>query len=382
MDYHGGFEHAPRPDGPRHVNRAAPDKAEGTFSPWPHRLAWALACTTFLLIAAGSTVTSYQAGMAVEDWPTTRGHWFYPVQLWLTEGWDLFLEQSHRMLGQLAGALTIATAVLLWVTDRRSWMRLLGVAAVLGIVLQETLGGLRVIGADVVAWLEDANAPGMPLLRVIGDDVLLKRLHASTAPLFFALCAALVTLTSRAWREPRAAKSCPAARRLRRAAVLETAGVFLLIVLGTLLRHSYLYAPERGFDVWGWLKTISGGLIWTRFQLWLALKLILAGLVGAGLAWLFLDVRRTARDRRMIARRVNLLAVLFLLQLFLGAAAWVTNYNVPAWFTDYVWAVEYTVVEEGRLQAITTTLHSAFGSLVLVASLSLTLWLFRLLRPS
>ena len=326
-------------------------------------------------------MTTYEAGMAVADWPTTRGHWFYPVQLWLSEGWDLFLEHGHRMLGQLAGMLAIALAVLLWIKDPRKWIRVLGLAAVLGVIFQGILGGLRVIGGDVVAWLEGADAPATGLLRVIGDDVLLKRIHGCTAPLFFALCSVLVTLTSRAWLERGTTKPRPAARRLRRVALLETSGIYLLIVLGTLLRHSYLASGDGGFGVWGWLKSASGGLIWTWIQFWVALKLIAAGLAAAGLGWLFFDVRRNARDVARVVRRVKLLAVLFLVQLVLAAATWVTNYNVPAWFTDYVWAVEYTVVQEGRLQVTMTTLHAALGSLNLAVSLNLTLWLFRLLRP-
>ncbi|NIP85771.1 MAG: cytochrome oxidase assembly protein, partial [Planctomycetales bacterium] len=57
----------------------------------------------FALIWVGGTVTTYSAGMAVPDWPTTEGHWFYPLQRWLTGAWDLFLEHGHRMLAQAVG---------------------------------------------------------------------------------------------------------------------------------------------------------------------------------------------------------------------------------------------------------------------------------------
>jgi hypothetical protein len=82
----------------------------------------------------------------------------------------------------------------------------------------------------------------------------------------------------------------------------------------------------------------------------------------------------------MITRRAGLLAVLFLLQLVLGAGTWVTNYGFPAWFRDYIWATGYNPTAGGPLQVITTTAHAAVGSLNFVAALSLTLWSRRLLR--
>ncbi|MEE9601957.1 MAG: cytochrome oxidase assembly protein, partial [Thermoguttaceae bacterium] len=102
---------------------------ENPRGPWPHRLAWLLACATFSLILVGSTVTNYGAGMAVEDWPTTFGYWFYPLKAWLAV-WDVFLEHGRRMLAQAVGLLTIILAAVLWRRDSRRWVWLLGLAAV------------------------------------------------------------------------------------------------------------------------------------------------------------------------------------------------------------------------------------------------------------
>lgn len=362
------------------MSRPEPSVSEQTASRWPHRLAWVLACATFLLIWVGGNVTAYQAGMAIPDWPTTYGHWLYPIPRWLGTHWDLFLEQGHRMLAQLVVPITIVLAVVLWVKDRRKGMRWLAAAAVLGVLLQATLGGLRVVGDDVVAWLEATKAPGMSVLRLIGDEVLLRRMHGCNAPLFFALCTALVTLTSRPWLQHEAAEGHAAARRLQRMAWIATLGIYLMIILGAQLRHQPAYGGPGGFEVWHWLKSISGGLIANWYALWIGLKLGAALLVAIGLGWLLIDVLRHARRQPRIVRRVKLLAVLFFVQLVLAAAVWVTNYGWPAWFTYYVWAVEYTVVAEGRLQVVMRTTHSALGCLTLIAALSLTLWSFRLLR--
>ncbi len=364
------------------VNRPKPSKSEQTDGPWPHRLAWILACATFVLIWVGGNVTTYEAGMAVPDWPTTEGHWFYPIQLWLGQGWDLFLEHGHRMLAQLVGLLTIALAVVLWRSDRRKWIRWLGIAALAGVIFQGIVGGLRVVGRDVVRWLEDAWTPAVSILGGIGDHVLLKKIHGSTAPLLFGLCAVLVIFTSPRWLEQDRPKEHPAAestaaRRLHRLGLAVTLGVYLMIVLGVQLRHQPTDGGVGGFEVWGWLKFLTVGLVSTWFQLWVLLKLLAAGLLAIGLAWLWIHLRRHFRGQPMLVRRMQLLVGLFCVQLLLAAATWVTNYGWPAWFTENVWAIRYTVVQEGRLQAPTTTLHSALGSLNLVAALSLTVWSYR-----
>ena len=360
------------------MSKTKPPQLESAASRWPHRLAWVLVSATFLLIWVGGTVTSYEAGMAVPDWPTTRGHWFYPIQLWIGQGWDLFLEHGHRLLAQAVGIITIALAVLIWRKDPRHWMRWLGVAAIAGVVFQGILGGLRVVGADLTRWMAESDVPGRSLLGLIGNDVMLKRIHGSTAPLFFSLCAVLVMLTSRRWFDPPEPTENRLAQRLRRLAVAVTVGFYLLIVLGTLLRHQYLSGVD--FEVWHWLTTASGGLIGNWFQFWLSLKLTMAGLVTIGVVWMVVAVLRNASVQPMLLGRAKLLAGLFAVQLLLAGATWVTNYNWPAWFEKYVWEAGYTVVQEGRLQIVLTTLHSAFGALVLVTSLNLTIWISRLLK--
>lgn len=316
------------------MKRRKRETSRTAAGPWPHRLAWTLACAAFLLLCVGATVTTYSAGMAVPDWPTTEGYWFYPLPKWLGADWDVFLEHGHRMLGQLVGLVTIALAVALWRLDPRKGVRWLGVAALAGVVFQGVLGGLRVL----------ANA--MPLAKV----------HGCTGPLFFALSAALVALTSPRWHQSGPPKKLPAARRLRGLALAATVALYLEVVLGAQLRHvSPVDAP-------GW------------FLLWVWLKLILAGLILATVVWLLIDVRRRAGDEPMLVRRAGLLVGLCSVQLVLGAATWVTNYSWPLWFKTYVWTLSYTVVAEGGLQAVTTTAHTAVGSLSLIAALSLVLW--------
>jgi len=319
-------------------------KENDSYSPWPHRLAWALCCTTLPLILLGSMVTNYGAGMAVEDWPTTFGYWFYPIQAWLAV-WDLFLEHGHRMLAQAVGLLAIGLAVVLWWKDSRRWTRLLGLAVVVGVISQGILGGVR----------------------VIFDDVMLAKIHGCTAPLFFALCTAVVTMTSRKWLSDTPPREHPAAGRMQRMAVVLAVAFYLELVIGAQLRHQL--SGDWAGDAWaGW------------FELWVWLKLIGAGLLTGGVVWLLRFVSRNLPDEPAIVFRARLLAGLFLTQAVLGAAAWVTKYGWPGWFSDYIMAIDYTVVAEGPLQTTVRTAHVGVGACSLAAALSLALWSRRLLR--
>jgi cytochrome c oxidase assembly protein subunit 15 len=316
-------------------------KTTAGYSRWPHWLAWALAVTTFPLIWMGGLVTTYRAGMAVYDWPSTFGYWFfYPLKYWLPV-WDVFLEHGHRLFGMAVGLWTIALAISLWRCESRRGMRWLGVIALAGVCYQGALGGLRVV----------ANA------------VILANIHGCTAPVFFALAACLVVLTSRRWIDGPIAQPTAGARMLRRGSICITALVYLQIVLGAQLRHLLPDGRPFWFPLWVWLHVLN------------------ASLVLAGILWLRHGVIRRSAGFPLVRRRVNWLLILFLLQLLLGTGTWLVHYGIPVWFAEYVRPVDYTVVTLGRLQGLTTTLHVAMGSLSLVTSLSLSLWLHRLLSP-
>lgn len=286
----------------------------------------------------GGLVTTYGAGMAVPDWPNTFTYnlFLYPLERWLYVG-DVFLEHSHRLIGAAVGTVTILLCGALWLWDRRSWMRSLGLIALAGVLFQGLLGGLR----------------------VIGNEVFLAKVHGCTAPVFFALTAAMVAFTSPRWKQPLAAVATaagPALRRFRRLALVLTVAVWVQIVLGANVRH---LTPETGTG-------------WFRLCVWL--HLIVAGLDSIGVAWLLALALRHLRARPMLVRRAKLLAGLFVVQLALGIFTWLTRYGIPAWFAEYFWGFEYTVEAGTTLQLVVITAHVAVGSLALVTALSARLW--------
>ncbi len=317
-----------------------------SHSIFPHRLAWLAVCCTFPLILAGATVTGYGAGMSVPDWPTTFGRWFFPIVVWIGGGsgdnprlWDMFLEHGHRLIGQVVGIVVIGLAIAVCWSDSRKWMRGMALAAVLGVILQGTLGGLR----------------------VIADARVLARVHGCTAPLFFALCAALVSATSPAWLVDAGPRGAAGAARLHRLLWAICAAIYAEIALGTLLR----------------VPSFAVGGNWFQLVVWA--KVSLAAAIAALLAWLWMQTR-PSRAAPAIRFRARLLAALFALQIVLACGTWVTHYGWPAWFTRCVGDVPYTVVEIGGWQIALTTLHVGAGSLCLALAISTALWSHRLLR--
>ena len=310
----------------------------------PHHLAWALMATVFPLIWMGGLVTTYNAGMAVPDWPNTYGYnlFLYPLESWL-KTWDVFLEHSHRLIGATAGFLTIALLWSLWVHDRRPWMRNLGIAALLGVSLQGTLGGLR----------------------VVGREILLANVHGCVAPLFFAFTVSLTVLTSPRWRrgerstagEPNAGDSRRPARHTFHPAVIISlpALVYVQIVLGAQLRH----LPSESAPGWSFLWTILHLTVAALLPiLWAACYRFAAGPPSAPAL------------RRWLQAFGWLLAV----QIMLGLGTWVVNYNFPRWFQDGIVVIPYTVVQGGLLQALVTTAHTATGSLLLAVATAYAHW--------
>jgi cytochrome c oxidase assembly protein subunit 15 len=173
---------------------------------------------TVLLICWGGVVTSIGAGMAFPDWPTSLGSYnlLNPVDEWWTVPAYL-AEHGHRLIASLVGMLTVILAAWTWWADSRAWMRKLGIAAAVLVVVQGVLGGLRVV------WV----------------SLDLATVHACVAQLFFATLVAMTLFTTETWRKRRGVLPEDANRTwLRNLAYAATGGIYLQIVLGALLRHS------------------------------------------------------------------------------------------------------------------------------------------------
>jgi len=310
-------------------------------SPWPHRLAVLLVCATFPLIFVGGLVTTYKAGMAVPDWPTTFGYnpFLYPLETWFYGPWDIFVEHGHRLFGALVGMISIALCLVLWRCERRRWVQLLGLVALAAVIFQGVLGGMRV----------ELN------------QVTLARIHGCFAPLFFSLCVAIAVFTSRRWKQAGLPKSLPAGGGFQRLAVVTSLVAYLQLVLGSMLRHR------------------SAEMTASAFQVYVVFHLIVAGLLLLHILLLGYKSLRLAGPNPALVRPALALVLLILAQLTLGGATWVTHYGWPSPLSDYSFASGYVVEAAGMTRATVTTAHVAVGSLILATCVMLSLRSFRLI---
>jgi len=310
-------------------------------SDWPHRLAVLLVCATFPLIWVGGLVTTYEAGMAVPDWPTTYGYnpLSYPWATWWSGPWDLFIEHGHRLLAGLVMVLSIMVCGLVWQRESRGWVRWLAVAAVGGVLVQALLGGLR----------------------VVLDERLLAKIHACVGPAFFALTVVLAAVTSRWWRDGESLAPTAADGTLRRMTAWTALLAYVQLVIGAQLRHVTFATEGQVFQVL------------VLFHVFVALALI--GHVAA----VALRVLRTRRSAGLLMRPTFGLTMAMMIQLLLGVATWVVNYGWPVWFRGYAWSENHVVAAGSLAQSMVTTAHVAIGSMIIATSVLLTLRTWRLL---
>ncbi|MEQ8846495.1 COX15/CtaA family protein [Botrimarina sp.] len=302
-------------------------------SRWLHAWAWFLCCATWPLVWIGGLITTTDAGMAVPDWPGTYGYnlFLYPWSTWFFGPWDLFVEHGHRLFASGVGLITIAAVAVAWRSEPRSWLRWMTAGALVLVIGQGVLGGLR----------------------VILNERLLAMLHGSIGPVFFAYTAALVAATRRpAPGEPALAGGMP---------WLMPALVWVQVTLGAALRH----VPEDG-SFWTFAQHVQA-------HLWQA------GIVTAAVAAMLLAAwRRPApRAERLLAAAGGLCVVV---QLLLGVGAWVAKYRLPGWAQQavdgdgLVAAGWEAAIGPGTIgpstaggwgETLTVTAHTANGALLL-----------------
>jgi len=294
-------------------------------SRWPQRLAWATLAAAVPLLLFGGTVTTLEAGMAIDGWlvlePGRGDHFlfFFPVEKWFRDA-GTFVEHSHRLLGSLVGFLAIGTVLATFLGDRRVSARALSVAALLAVCAQGVIGGLRV--------LENSGE--------------LAFLHGALGQAVFAVLAATAIGLSPRWRASAPATGARASGA-QRLALISLALVYTTIFLGAWLRHSASFAAL--------ILHLALMLAATGALIALAARLKMAAGTGA---------------ERLLAVRRGLLALLGA-QLALGALSFLVIY--------------VTVGPTARdvRQAVFPTLHVLFGGLLLAQCVSAVMWTRRLL---
>lgn len=280
-----------------------------------YRFAVTTACFTVFLLMAGALVTSNNAADSVPDWPLAYGKLVPP----LVGG--IRFEYTHRVLAAIVSILTLLLAA--WVTraDKRPLARRLGWTALVLVIAQAGLGGVRVL---------------------IGHPAISATAHAILAQVFFMTLVGLAFYLSPWWRrEDLPQLEDPAA--VRNLAFWTTAAIVAQLVLGAAFRHgAFGIAPH----------------------------LVGAGVVTAMVVMTGRAVKYNFRQVRELRRGVVLLHSFFGLQILLGGAAYWAVLRAGDNFQPTITYVLLTVA------------HVLGGALLLAASLLLTLSCYRLFQPA
>lgn len=344
---------------------------------WSHWMAGASACAIFPLIWVGGLVTTYDAGMAVPDWPGTYGDhlWWYSWSKWLTGPWDLFIEHGHRLLGSLVGMFALAFVAIAWwptavaslAMRRNRWLSLALFVAVLS---QGVLGGMRVL--------------------LVERD--LARLHGIFGPLVFTFACTVWACTSSAWRETGTfdsadgSNSSALTRRIWvRWAWMSVVVIAGQIVLGACMRHLPLTLTPGSFRALV-LAHVAVGLLATWCLAWLAWN-ARSCFVASGSAANPPDSSQRVASQpvanrpissQLVTRTIYRSVTLVALQIGLGIATWVVKYSWPAILAWVPGSESYVVQADGWLPSTIVTAHVAVGSLILANTAVAALWGTRL----
>jgi cytochrome c oxidase assembly protein subunit 15 len=298
-----------------------------------HRLAVALVCVVFPLIWVGGLVTTYDAGMAVPDWPGTYGYnlLLYPWTTWIAGPFDLFIEHGHRLLGATAGFVSIALVISAYVTKQSPLVRNVAIGALLLVIAQGGLGGAR----------------------VLLNDRQIALIHGCVGPLFFAYCVAAAVMTSPRWRA--LTKVAERNASLSRSTLMGLLLAYAQLVLGAFLRHPSDVGSSR------------------MFQLVLLFHVVVALALTGHITALAVSTFVKARQESWVLRPALALVALLLVQLGLGLATFIVKYGWPAWLGGELLNPSFTVSAQGFWSSMIVTAHVANGSLIL--AFLTTLWL-------
>jgi len=292
------------------------DHSTPPLNPWIHRLAVLTAGLVMLPIVLGAMTTTYNAGMAFPDWPTSdgQGMFSYPWLKLITdmgtnrESYDKFLEHGHRLAGIVIGIAAIAlVGVSFWKSTNRL-VRGLALAVLIGVCLQGGLGGIRV----------QLNERGLAML------------HGLFASLVFGVMSVMCAVSAPAWRE-QPGEQVRSVKLARLSACLFLAFLLMQYALGGLIRHPMgTRAPVYEHLGFGLMT-----LVLVHGVLFVIIKTKSAWL-RTSMRWLLLTVG---------------------LQVVLGLLTFAAKFGVPSW--------GIVAVSGSISQVLTRTGHMVLGVLVI-----------------
>jgi heme a synthase len=273
------------------------------------------ACFTFLVIMAGASVTSNDAGLSVPDWPTSFG---YLVKVPHLVGGVRF-EWSHRMVAGSLVVLTLAIAAWTLLVEKRSWLRKLALAALGTVIAQAILGGMTVLFLQPPA---------------------VSSAHAALAQTFFCIAVCIAMFTGQKWVEELPQVEFDSRRpSLFTLTLLSIVVLYVQMILGAMFRH-------RGMS---WWPHVAHALV-----------------VAVVLTWTAVRALSVYSKIEAVRRPAILMLSLLITQLSLGFAAFLTR---------VAWGKE--AVQPELPMVISTVAHVAVGALLLATTVILSIQVWR-----
>lgn len=282
---------------------------------WLSRFAFMTVGATFLLLTIGGIVSSKGVGMAVPDWPTTFGENMFLFPFSKMVG-GVFYEHSHRLMGSLVGFLTIGLTVLIWWKEERRWLKWLSVIALISVILQGIMGGLRVIEISTSYAVA----------------------HGAFAHLFFALIVSITLFLTNFWREAGSDNLNEDQTALRKLSIYTSIVIYLQLILGAVYRH-------------------TGELLWLHLLFAFAVTILLFILTDS--------VSKKIGGIVFLKRVSILLGALIIFQLFTGMGAFMVKLFSPDRLQAPPMVVGMTLV------------HVLSGALLFASSVVLTLGIIK-----
>lgn len=307
------------PDGVLPYARQTPNAVSS--SPWAARFVAVAAAATIFLISVGGTVTGFQAGLAVPDWPSSYGYNMFLLPLSRMTG-GIYFEHSHRLFGALVGFTTVIIAIYVQLRAPRAAYKLAGWAALLMVIVQGVMGGLRVTEINIY-------------LAII---------HGVFAQLILSVLFCLATSLRPEWQALQTPEPNPSAGFERAIGITALLVVVTQSIFGALYRHLSVMLPVH--------------LIFAAVAL---------AVVGS------FAMRCWLRFKHPRLNRAGLYLIIVLLaQLTLGFAALALRMLDEA---DKSGALH-------SARVLLTTAHQTIGAVTLATTATAFTWLVRALRPA
>ncbi len=274
-----------------------------------HRFSVVVVAATVALVWWGAAVTTEGVGMAVPDWPLSFGS-INPEGWWRVPA--VFLEHGHRLLASLVGFLTVILCLWAWLGKKTRMLRVLTTAALIAVILQGVLGGMRVL------HISDTFAV----------------FHGCLAQAFFCLLLMIAMMSSPKWESRRELYEAGYLERMRGLSLVLFGAVFFQLILGATIRHTHRF----GLADDGILTT--GGRIFPGFGDFDLLLLFshkawaLFVALAAGMACFYAATGnregsgRIRRNAWLIGGFVGAQVLLGISVIATGKSFWVTNFHV------------------------------------------------------